>query len=148
MAKTNAQTQQQRKARTALYQRRRREGMRERGRPETVATDYALVEALSFLTSKSLVSTFNADAAADPRSLTRTLAIPLWELKAVTLDILVRREGYARSEAKIALHQRLGFRKDHGEPWYVPSLRPDPEAQEARVRQAAEERAGAGRAAE
>ena len=51
----------------------------------------------------------------------------------ITLDILVRRKRYSRDEAKAALGQRLSFRKAHLEPASIPSLRPDPAAQQARA---------------
>lgn len=114
----------------------RRAGMAERGRPETTTTDYALSEALSFLIAKSLVSTLNADAAPDRRALRDDMALKLTDIRDVALEILVDRQGYNSREARIALGHRLGLRKKHAEPDFIPSLRPNRSAQSRRAGQA------------
>ena len=113
--------------------RKRRQAMRVRRRPETTTVDYAIAEALAFLIAKAALSARTADEDVDPRSIKDGISIPLVEMRDVTLDILVRRKHYDRAEAKIALGQRLRIRTAHLEPAHIPSLRPDPDAQEARA---------------
>jgi hypothetical protein len=133
--------------RAAQHQRDRRDRMRDRGRPDTVHVDVALVEAVSFLIAQQLVSTLNADANPDLKSMRETMALSVTELKRVTFDILCRRQGFDRAEARIALGHRLRVRDLRREPWHIPSLRPDPIAQQARIDAAAHERAKSSRTA-
>lgn len=107
--------------------------MRDRGRPETTTVDYAIAEAISFLITRAALSARTADEDVDPKSLKDEIGLSLVDLRDTTLDILCRRKHYDREESRIALGQRIAFRKSHLEPANIPSLRPDPAAQDARA---------------
>lgn len=130
--RTNAQKLQDINAAAVTRQRKRRTGMRDRGRPDTTVTDMALVEAISFVIAAQAMSTLHANPEADPRSFKHGLALPILAIRDAAVQVLVDRKGFNPKESRIAIGLRLAMRKDHLQPSFIPSLQPDPVAQAER----------------
>lgn len=96
-------------------------------------TDAALVEALRFVIAKELVSTFERDPQADSWQTLATMQLSLVEIRGAALSVLVDRLGYDPGYSRRAISRRFAPKREHREPSFVPSIRPDKAAQRARA---------------
>jgi hypothetical protein len=131
--RTNAQKLRDTRKAAAARQGKRRVRMRADGRPDTAPTDAALVEALRFVIAKELVSTFERDPQADSWQTLATMQLSLVEIRGAALSVLVDRLGYDPGHSRRAISRRFAPKREHREPSFVPSIRPDKAAQRARA---------------
>lgn len=124
MGRNNLQKRRDTNAAARERQARRRARMSAIGRPDSAATDRAIVEALSFTMASTKRTTSDPhDQSANVSTLVRT-----------ALTILADREGYDRRESAAAIKLRLDRRSEHLEPSYLPSFNADADRQLERIR--------------